>query len=421
LGAAWCALAVWAASFVFGAPVGRVAFVAAGAAAVSAGLFAAAARGGDPGGWRRAAISPRRGRWAAVALGVAGLLVTAALLADAVLHPVTDFDGRMTWGTLARYVQVDRTVLPAAVIDPDAFVVHPRYPVQLPLLQVAAAELAGTTVESRAVRPLYALFLPAMLAALWPAAARAGGRRVAAMALASLGFAPILLWDREVGPLGTYSDLPLAAFLGAAFALLLAPAARRDAWRGVYAGLLLAAAAGSKNEGMVLAPALLLAATWVTWGRGARGALRRAAGVLALGVVLVLAWRVEIPNRNDEGYFEELASPRVVSQLVERAPEIARRVGGSLLDPERWGLAFWLLPPLLVAGSRGLRAGAARASLAALGLQAAVVLTAYGATPDLAVVGVTCDRFAVQALAPLALLAAAAGRAALVAARRRTA
>jgi hypothetical protein len=418
LGAAWCALTVWAASFLFGAPVGRVTFVAAGAVAVSSGLFAAAARGGDAGGWRRADRSSGRGRWAGLACGVASLALAATLLADALVHPVTDFDGRMTWGTAARYIQAERTALPQVLSDESAYVIHPRYPPVMPLLQVAAAELAGTGIESRAVRPLYALFYAALLAALWPLLARTGGVRAAALAVAAIAWAPALLWNHEVGPLGTYSDFALTAFLGAALALLLHPSARRQAWRGAFAGLLLAAAAGTKNEGLLLAPAVLAAAALA--GRGSRSipALRRAAVLFAAGLLLTLAWRAEIPNRNDEGYFEELSLSALAGGLVSRLPLMAKQFGRSVVDSDAWG-ALWTLPLLWLAGRRGARARAARAATILLAAQLVLVTSAYAVTPDLAVLPVTLDRFVMQCLAPLALLTAATGRAALLAARRR--
>lgn len=420
-GAAWCAVTVWAASLLAGAGVGRASFLCAGGVAVAAGVAAVVRRQGGLGGWQSAASDGAlRGRWAARLLAIGSIFVAVSLLADAVVHPVSDFDGRMTWGTVARYLQAERTVLPNVLLDPAAYVIHPRYPLTLPLLQVAAAELAGEAIESRAVRPLYALFWPALLLALWPLVARAGGRRAGALAMATFCWVPLLLSNQEIGPLGTYSDLPLAGFLAGALALLLHPAARSEPWRGWLAGLLLAAAAGTKNEGLLLAPALLLAVTFACRWRLQAPGLVRAAGVLSAGVALVLAWRVRIPNRNDELYFESLSASAIASGLAERLPEIVERVAARLFDVGAWGL-IWIAPWVWVVGVRGARSRPARVAALLLAAQATLVVAAYAVTPDLAIVGVTWDRFVVQMLAPLALLSAATARAALLTARQRSA
>jgi hypothetical protein len=419
LGAAWCATAVWAAGFLAGVAVARAAFLVAGGLAVAAGCAAVVWRRGDAGGWRPA-LRPGalRGRWARALLVAGALPIAGTLLADSLLHPVTDFDGRMTWGTAARYIQAERTVLPSVLVDAEAFVIHPRYPLAMPLLQVAAAELAATGIESRAVRPLYALFLPALLAALWPLLARVGGQRAAALALAAISFAPVLLWNQEIGPLGTYSDFALAAFLGAGLAVLLHPAARHQPWRGAVAGLLLAAAAETKNEGLLLAP-VVLAAIAVTSRRRLAPALTRAAVVVGTGIALVSAWRLQIPNRNDEAYLEGFSLPAIVGGLAERLPEILEEGARRTFDLGSWG-GIWVLPLLWLVGWRGLRSRAARVAGIALAAQVAVVLAAYAVAPDLAIVAVTWDRFLVQMLAPLAMLTAASGRAALITARLRS-
>ncbi|MCM2270234.1 MAG: hypothetical protein NDJ75_09040, partial [Thermoanaerobaculia bacterium] len=361
LGMAWLTLSAWAAGFLFDVPVDRRLFAVSAATAVVAGLAAIVARR-ELGGWSRGGDSTRRGRWAARLAAAVVAAAAVALLADASADPVADFDGRMTWGTAARYVQSDRSVLPEVLLDADAYVIHPRYPLTLPLAQVAASELAAAPLESFAVRPLYVLLLPALLAALWPTLVRAGGREAAALAVALVFLGPALLWNADGGPRGTYSDFPLAALLGAGVAALLHPAARRQPWRGPFAGLLLAAALGAKNEGLLLVPAALVAVAAAQRGRRGRRALVGAAAVAAAAALLVVVWRAAIPNRNDEGYFEAFSARAVLAGLPERAPAVLAEMARVSFDPAQWGWTFWVLPALLVAGRRGLRRRAPQAA-----------------------------------------------------------
>jgi hypothetical protein len=429
LGVAWIGLLAWSLGLLFGVPLGRTLFFGLVAAALLAGVAAVAARGGDLGG-----LAPRRrpgtGRRFRALLPAAALVVAAslALLADAAVSPVHDFDGRMTWGTQARYLRAAHGVLPAVLVDRRAYVLHPRYPILMPLAQVAAAELAETDLDGFAVRPLYVLFLPALAAILAPALLRLGGARSAGLVLTLTLSAPALLWNQEVGARGTYSDLPLAAFLGAGLLLLLDPRSRHDRWRGVAAGLLLAAAVGTKNEGMLLAPAVAVLTLGAALrpragARRARVSPAAAAGLAAVLVVgasiLVAAWRLRIPNRNDEGYFEGFPLRALVSGFVARAPAAARTALLKSLDPSEWGGLFWVAPLLVVAGRRWMRRPEVLVALAVVGCQCALAASAYALVPNPGIVAVTWSRLMVQMLVPLAVVLTAATRAALAEARLR--
>jgi hypothetical protein len=251
---------------------------------------------------------------------------------------------------------------------------------------------------------------------------RAGGRRGGALAATLVFATPMLLWNKEGGANGTYSDLPLAAFLGAGLALLVHPRATGQPWRGGFAGLLLAAAVGTKNEGFGLAVAVVLAAVAVAW-RGRRlGAVRRAkaplvaTAVVAGALALVLGWRSEVPNRNDEAYFESISASAIVAGLRERAALVGSEIPGRTLDPANFGGLFWLAPLLLVVGRRRLRSPAALLSATAIVVELVQILAAYAVVKDLWIIGVTWTRFLVQLTVPLALLLAAASRGALAAA-----
>jgi len=413
IGAAWVALAAWGLGHVAGVRLSRTLFVALVAAPVLAGGVAGALRRRRPdtAGSRSPRVR-RRHVWAVWTAAGFGAMVSLALLADAVTDPVRDFDGRMTWGTAARYLAADGHTTPPVFADEAAFVVHPRYPIGLPILRVAAVELSGRGFTSFSERPLYALFLPALLLAFWPTLVRSFGRRASLLTLLLVGSAPVLLWGFESGPRSTYSDFPLAAFLGGAVAAWLHPATRRQAGRGAVAGLLLAAVAASKNEGLILAPLALGILALAGGGRRAKPALAAAATLVGCTTALVLHWRAGIPNRNDEGYFEDLDLGSLVDGLLHRTPNDLRRGLGRLFDLDTWGGLFWWLALASPLHPSAWRSRATRTALALVGSQLFLVSCAYALAPG-DVFSSTWDRFVLQQSASWMILVAAIVREAL--------
>ena len=129
--------------------------------------------------------------------------------------------------------------------------------------------------------------------------------------------------------------------------------------------------------------------------------------------VLVAAWRLHVPNRNDEGYFEGFPLRALVSGFVARAPAAARTALVKCLDPREWGGLFWVAPLLVVAGRRWVRRPQVLVALAVLGCQCALAASAYALDPNRGIVAVTWSRLVVQMLVPLAVVLTAATRAAL--------
>jgi hypothetical protein len=412
LGVAWVGLLAWACGFALGAPIGAPLALALVSVPVVAGAVALARSRALRGLAPRATGERSGARWLAAAAALV-FAATLALVAHSAAEPVHDFDGRMTWGTQARYLLDARSVVPPALVDADAFVVHPRYPILMPLVQALTADLAGASLDGYVVRPIYALFYPALVAALAPALVRAGGCRAAAWTIATLFAAPIVRLEREAGPFGTYSDFPLASFFGAGIAVLMHPCARREPWRGAVAGLLLAAAAGTKNEGAILALAAPAALGWIGGTGGPRRVLVSrllAAAAVVLALVGIVTWKGRIPLRNEEPFLESASPLELARGLAERGPAVAARAVRMAVEPP-WGFLFWIALPLAAAGWRGSRGRAPRAGLALVGCQLALAFAAYAVVSDVGIVSTTWNRFMIQASAPLALaLAAVAGR-----------
>ncbi|HEY3566429.1 MAG TPA: hypothetical protein VGP73_00750 [Thermoanaerobaculia bacterium] len=362
--------------------------------------------------WKMPAPRPARSPlWTAawVGLTLLALLVSTAVLANALTHPLEDWDGRMTWTAQAMFVRDAGTVDAEVLRSRKSFISHPRYPLLMPLAQVAALEATGSDDE-RIVRALYAMFFPALVLLILEAGRRWAGWRAALLTALVLLTIPWIPFDPEGGATGAYSDLPLACFFGGGLLLLLR--ARPRASDGLAAGLLLAAALLTKNEGL---PEVLIALALAALSAGIALLRRRRAGrprllaaalagVLCIAALwLLVSWRSPIPNRYDESYFETFSFASYVSNLASprpfrTIPVIARR----MLDPTLWSLFWWLAPVLFVAAAPSFRrpptaylaAAAAVPLLAAWSAYAQVPATVYYAT-------VTWNRLLLQACVPV--------------------
>jgi hypothetical protein len=310
-------------------------------------------------------------------------------------------------------------------------VTHPQYPLLLPVAQVAVLEGFGADADAPRARALYAAFLPALLLVVYDGARRAGGRLGAAVAVLAFAVAPYLLLGTG-GAATTYSDLALAAFYGAALALLLGPRPRPG--DGLAAGVLLAAAALTKNEGAVLA-VLALALGWrggSPAGRAARGLvasgrgparsveqgsqalaprpprisapvrrLLAAALPLLLALALLTSWRAGIVNRADDAYPLLLRAGHLLSRAAANAAVFTPIVLRQMLGFGNWAGFWWMVAAALVAGRLALRHPLQHRWLLAAAAPPAIALAAYAVHPLPALLAaVTWNRFLVQGSVP---------------------
>jgi hypothetical protein len=426
LGVAWIAGGLYAGSHLWEMPL-RVPWVLAlaalpMAAAVAVRLRESKRQVGEKGPRsERPLLSGAQVAGWTLAAGALAAIVTVAVFADAATRPLTDWDGRMTWATQAKYLRAEGTVHPSALVNAKWFVAHPRYPLLLPVTQVAVQEIARAGEDEQPFRLAYAAFFPVALLLLWDGAVRRAGRRAAAVAVLAIAPLPLLAFFGEGSATGAYSDLPLACFYGAGLLLLFRPGLRP--MDGIAAGLLLGAAVLTKNEGALLAPFGLLFAAWprAKWAllRRRRPPLRlvlRRLGPLAVAAVCGLApllllrsWRAGIPNRHDESYLELLTPARLASGLP-RLPEVVPLLLERTFLSAEWLLFWWVAAAALLAAGSGpfrkpgifLLAGAA---------PLAVGLLAYAVHWDpLYLAGVTWSRLLLQGLVPWGVVLAGALR-----------
>jgi hypothetical protein len=217
---------------------------------------------------------------------------------------------------------------------------------------------------------------------------------------------PMLSFAGEGGARSGYSDLPLACFYGAGLVLLLS---RPRLPEGLAAGLLLAAALLTKNEGLPLALAALAV--------GAGSALRRrpwprailpaAAALLLVAAAfgLLHSWRSQIPNREDEAYLGRLSVRRLAADAVPHARIYLPLAVDRMLSRDDWGLFWPAALVLAIAGARGLRRPPALRLALLAAAPIAVGCLAYTVHPDPAyLVKVTWNRMLLHAALPLLLL-----------------
>ncbi|HET9229262.1 MAG TPA: hypothetical protein VFR31_21460 [Thermoanaerobaculia bacterium] len=429
LGLVTVAGSLYALSAVLDVPLRRPAILATAAAITALGLF---------GTWRgrrerhrRTARLPLPG----LVLALVGAGVSAGVFADALVFPLRDWDGRMHWSAQARYIRDEGSVLPLAIVRGQWFINHPRYPVLMPVAQVAVLEATGAGEDELFFRSLYAALLPAFLLVLYDGARRWAGWLPAGLATTAAAAVPFITFFPDGGATSSYSDLPLGCFYGAALVLLLR--GRVLPSDGIAAGLLLGGAVLTKNEGTILAAfALLISALGPAvrlWrerkGRKLPPASRRrlllkgarlcaAASAMVAVLAFFVWWRYQIPNRQDENYEEFVTAGHFFPDVITRIPEF----GGPLLKQtfltwDRWMGFWWVALPLLLVGwgvFRGRRSALSWPLL--LGFAAPLAL-AWGAytvhwAPGY-LVTVTWERFLVQAAVPFFVLLALALREAL--------
>ncbi len=408
LGVAWTAGLLYALSHFFAVPLRAPAILAVAAVpAVSGAVSWLLRRRLIPTVQKAHGRRLRIWQWLIVAVCAA---ISVAVLCEALTDPVLDWDGWMTWAAQARYVRAKGTVDPAVLTRKGWYVSHPWYPLLLPVAQVAVLETTHADWDDPAFRPFYAAFFPVWLLVIHGGARSLAGRAAAGWTTLAAALLPVPAFEVAGGAVSAYSDLPLACFYGGGLALLLRPRLRPSA--GLAAGILLAAAALTKAEGAVLAPAALVLGgiySWRRWRRN-RGPLALAALPLSLAFLLLFSWRAGIPERFES--YEKIVSWSLLwPGILTRAPRIATAVVARMRDFPAWGFFWWTAPLALAAGWRGLKRRAALPLLLAVAAPLGVGWISYtiSLTPEF-IVQTSWNRFLIQASVPGLLLLALALR-----------
>ena len=291
------------------------------------------ARSAPPGGFAQTGPSSEKqpiNRRRAVVAGVLVAVIGVQLLLAGVLaigQPLAGWDSWTSWGMRARTIFLENGIAPAVYADPSRAVTRPGYPLLTPLLQAWLYRWLGAADDRLAGLVLW-LFFAALVGLVYGALLRRSRDRV--WALLAGAAAASIPW------LVTLSGL--AYVDGALAALALAAAAMLIDWLddGQPGALLLAIIAfalmpWAKEDGLVIALVLLLAAVVICppW-RGRRGWVAALAGGCA-ALVVAAGWKLVTAGSPPAGAFPPLTAATLQANLG-RIPTIWQIVRENLMS-----------------------------------------------------------------------------------------
>jgi hypothetical protein len=282
--------------------------------------------------------------WSVVAVLI--LIPIGVLLADTVMSPLRDYDGRVTWMLKARAIAREHSITGPFFLGQGSRNAHSHYPLLIPVDAAALLEVTGED-DDHAARPVYALAAIGFLLALSAALGVHASRALALAIVASVAWLPQFAADGEGGMLSGYADISLIAFVSLALLSVL----RREALaRPIAFGLQLSFVACTKNEGLVFV-VVLLGLALALEARLDRPTAARVGLVLLIAGVSIAAlswWRAQIPLQYDENY-PRLLSSRIGTSLANY-PRAARELLSRMLYFRSWGL-FWPITVIAAAAA----------------------------------------------------------------------
>lgn len=269
--------------------------------------------------------------------------------------PVIGWDA---WGFYARKAEMltaHDSLIPQFWGSPNYTFIHPDYPLQIPVFEALHFRAAGTVDTQAIARHLWLL----LVAFVWGAAYLLRDR------VRPVVWAPLLLlaalapgvWEQL---LTDFTDVPMAIFAGTGAIALGLWLNEGDEGGGKFlalAAVMLGAAANTKNEGLMVAIALLAVA-------GVVGLLRHlrirpfliACGAVAVGI---LPWRIWMSAHNvtSDLPLSKGLDPAYMFSRTSRISPAIRTLGHELSDQSRW---LYLLPLAVLVVLAALISGTAR-------------------------------------------------------------
>jgi hypothetical protein len=250
------------------------------------------------------------------------------------VKPLVEYDGWAMWGMKAKAIAwLDAD---PAVLASDAYErLHLEYPLLLPALHALPIGAAESFSSNIVVLNCIAVGLAGLLA-IWGLLRRRVRPVLLLPFLAAIAAMPAFFFQLGSG----YADVPLAMFIAAG----VVAAARwlvdeRTFWLAL-ASLFLAAAAITKNEGLLFAVAVLV--PLFAFATGRRRAVAVSAGVVA---IVYAPWRVYIAAHELGSPAYDLSSsldlPWVLPRL-RRAPEAVSGLVAEAVDPYEVGFLLAL-------------------------------------------------------------------------------
>ena len=247
-------------------------------------------------------------------------------------------DARVIWGYKAKIIYYE-SLYSEDFRDESQVHQHPNYPLLVPIIEAYSYALMGGVDDLR-VKIVFPVFYVCLLMALYAGIRRYLGPVAAPVLIAVFAtFFPLKFSIGEGSASSGYADIPLTMFYTTGVVLLLRWLSSRTAVAGddrrsrfatlLAAGLMLAAAAFTKNEGLPLAAIACIPAMFVVL-TGRASVPRRALPALLLTACVILAlslpwlaWRAGLPSI-DEDYPSRLNTEGLRYGLANHAAVIAK-------------------------------------------------------------------------------------------------
>lgn len=346
---------------VLGIPFDVATFGVVTLACIGLGLWLGVRRGAEPEAeagepwWRRPWRSWPADHWIVALFILAfGTFAVVGML-DAFRVPILGWDSWSFYGRKAEMLSWHDSLIHAFFVAPNYALIHPDYPLQLPIFEALHFRAAGMIDTQTVDRHLWLL----LVSFVWGAAYLVRDR------VRPIVWAPLLLlaavapgvWEQL---LEANADIPMAIFAGmGAIALALWVSGPREGG-GRYLALgaaMIAAAGNTKNEGLMVAVALLLVTGVAVLVYG----LRRRDFLIAAGAVILaeLPWRIWMSANGIETEFSlsRGLSPGYLFHHASRIWPSIRTLGHELSDQGRW---LYLLPLAVVVVLAALISGTGR-------------------------------------------------------------
>lgn len=310
---------------VLGAPLGAGAFIA--VFAIALGIIVM--------GRRRTLESSRR-RYPILATAIL-FIPFIAIAADAMWVPLRDYDGRAFWVLKAKAIVEEESIDGPFFQGQTSVNLHSQYPLLMPLNSASMLKVLNDS-DDRNVRWIFAL---TALALCLLARAHIGdhfGAPAGAWCATVILWLPQIAVELEGGAMSAFNDIPLAAFIAAAFFSIL----QKSEHASRVTGLWLAALILTKNEGLMIAIVLALLAIAF---RMRSSSVRKFSFWFALvgpptaATALLAVWRMRIPFEHGEDYGRLIQD--LPSEWLE-FPSAALTLLSHGTDWHRWG-AFWIV------------------------------------------------------------------------------
>jgi hypothetical protein len=284
----------------------------------------------------------------ATVTSLAAIAVVAAFaLAGFRDKPLAEYDGWAIWGMKARALATLGSADPAVFAAEAYERLHLEYPLLLPTLQALPLQAADGFASNTLLLSCLAIGFAGLLA-IWAILREVVQPPLLLAFVAAIACAPAFVLQLQTG----YADVPLAVFVAAG----LAAAGRwlvRNEWPWLaLATLFFAAAALTKNEGILFAASALVPLLVAAHGR--RWVVALSAAIVALAYA---PWRLYMLVHDLDAPDYDLSSsfdvPFVAGRL-DRAPVAAEELLREALEPRQLGLLLLLG---LAATLAGLAAG----------------------------------------------------------------